>query len=38
VDVPHPARIDDPRLVEIATHVRGFIDRNARISGGRGVT
>jgi NitT/TauT family transport system ATP-binding protein len=29
VDVPRPRHIDDPRLVEIAAHVRGLIDRNA---------
>jgi NitT/TauT family transport system ATP-binding protein len=29
VDVPRPRHIDDPRLVEIATHVRSLIDRNA---------
>jgi ABC-type nitrate/sulfonate/bicarbonate transport system ATPase subunit len=30
VDVPRPRRIDDPRLVEAAAHVRSFIDRGAR--------
>jgi NitT/TauT family transport system ATP-binding protein len=29
VDVPRPRHIDDSRLVEIAAHVRGLIDRNA---------
>jgi NitT/TauT family transport system ATP-binding protein len=29
VDVARPRHIDDPRLVEIAAHVRGLIDRNA---------
>ena len=29
VEVPRPRRIDDPRLVEFAAHVRSFIDRNA---------
>jgi NitT/TauT family transport system ATP-binding protein len=28
VDVPRPRRIDDPRLVEVAAHVRRFIDHN----------
>jgi NitT/TauT family transport system ATP-binding protein len=28
VDVPRPRGIDDPRLVEFAAHVRGFIDRS----------
>jgi NitT/TauT family transport system ATP-binding protein len=30
VEVPRPRRMDDPRLVEFAAHVRSFIDRNAR--------
>lgn len=29
MDVPRPRRIDDPRLVEFAAHVRGCIDRPA---------
>lgn len=29
VDLARPRRIDDPRLVEIAAHVRGLIDRPA---------
>jgi ABC-type nitrate/sulfonate/bicarbonate transport system ATPase subunit len=28
VDLPRPRRIDDQRFVEIAAHIRGFIDRN----------
>ncbi len=29
VDVPRPRHIDDPRLVEIAAHVRSFVDHPA---------